>query len=97
MDLAIRTGIAKKQLVDFYYHGLPRIAEPHVYGIHEGKYQMLVYQVRGQSRSGALPDWRRVELSEVTNLRLLDEFFPGPRPTPSGKHSEFDTILAIVR
>ncbi len=96
MDTIIRAAIVNKQLLSFSYHGLLRIAEPHVYGVQSGKYQLLCFQVRGQSSSGRLPDWRRIDLSQIQNIQTLDEHFPGHRPYPSGKHSSFDQRLAIV-
>ena len=96
MEQIIRNAINEKHLVEFMYQGLQRIAEVHVYGVKDGIRQMLVYQVRGQSRSGRLPDWRRVNLREVINLRLIDENFPGRRPNPSRNHSEWDQIIALV-
>lgn len=96
MDTIIKAAIANKQLLSFFYHGLLRIAEPHVYGVQQGKYQLLCFQVRGHSSSGLLPDWRRIDLSQVQNLQILDEHFPGRRPYPSGKHSHFEQRLAIV-
>ena len=69
----------------------------HVCGVKDGKYELLVYQVRGQSKSGGLPNWRRVELKKITNMKILEETFPGRRPTPSGKHSSFDNTIAIVQ
>ena len=96
MDQLIRAAIANKQLVEFIYHKLRRVAEPHVYGTLHGKHQLLTYQVAGESSSGGLPNWRRVELSEVSGLRLLEEHFEDPRPTPSGKRSKFDVVLAVV-
>lgn len=96
MDREIRDAINERRLVDFTYHDLHRVAEPHVYGVHDGKFQLLTYQVAGDSSSGGLPNWRRVELSEVTALRALSQTFPGRRPNPSGKHSDFDEIIAVV-
>jgi hypothetical protein len=96
MEQLIRTAIADKQLLEFTYHGLRRVAEPHVYGTVRGKYQLLTYQVGGQSSSGDLPNWRRVDVSGVSDLRLLEERFPGPRPSPSERQSRFDTVLAMV-
>lgn len=96
MDQLIKAAIANKQLVEFTYRGLRRVAEPHVYGTLRDKYQLLTYQVAGESSSGGLPNWRRVELSEVSDMRVLEEHFEGPRPTPSGKHSNFDTVVAVV-
>lgn len=96
MDAWIRQAIAEKKLVEFQYQGYARIAEPHVYGRHGGVEQLLVYQVRGGSKSGRLPDWRRVDLPEVSGLNILDETFPGRRANPSGEHSPWDETFAIV-
>jgi hypothetical protein len=95
-DSEARQAITNKQVLDFTYHGRHRVAEPHVYGIKDGKYQLLTYQIRGESSSGGLPNWRRVDLDAVSNLTILDERFPGRRPTPTGQHQAFDTILLIV-
>ena len=96
MDQTIRQAISEKRLTEFMYQGFQRIAEIHVYGVKDGVRQILVYQVRGQSKSGRLPNWRRVNLREVTGLRLLNEIFPGRRANPSGEHSEWDQKLALV-
>lgn len=96
MDQAIRQAISEKRLTEFMYQGFQRIAEIHIYGVKDGVRQILVYQVRGQSKSGRLPNWRRVNLREVTGLRLLNETFTGRRANPSGEHSEWDQKLALV-
>jgi len=96
MDDLIRAAIAAKQMIAFTYHELQRIAEPHIYGTVRGRHQLLTYQVGGESRSGALPNWRRVNLSQVSNIQLLNQHFGGPRPTPTGRLSHFDEILAMV-
>lgn len=96
MEQLIKTAIAEKRLLEFYYHGLHRVAEPHVLGINGGIKQLLAYQVRGQSSSGGLPEWRRFDLPEISGLSILDETFPGRRPTPSGKHSKWDYQIAVV-
>lgn len=83
-------------MLDFTYHGKHRVAEPHVYGIKNGQYQLLAYQIRGDSSSGGLPNWRRVNLDDVSGLTILDERFPGKRDTPTGQHSAFDEIILIV-
>ncbi|AFU57894.1 hypothetical protein Ngar_c09520 [Candidatus Nitrososphaera gargensis Ga9.2] len=96
MDNIIRTAIASKKLIEFSYEQKHRIAEPHVYGILNGKRQLLVYQIGGQSSSGNLPNWRRMDVSKISNMQMLDDHFPGRRPYPSGEHSSFDTVLAVV-
>ena len=97
MDAIIRSARASHTILEFTYHGLYRVVEPHVYGLLKGEPQMLTYQLRGESSSGGLPQWRRVKLSEVTGLHALGEVFGGPRPYPSGQHSSFDTIFAVVK
>lgn len=94
---SIETAIREKKIIEFNYHGYHRIAEPHVYGIKDKKYQVLVYQIAGGSSSGGIPEWRRMELAEASNFVLTEQYFSGPRPYPSGEHSSFDEIIAVVR
>ena len=96
MDQLIREAITEKKLIEFHYKGHHRIAEPHVYGRKGGVDQLLVYQVRGESSSGGLPEWRRVNLPDVSGLRILDETFSGRKLTPSGEHSTWDHIYECV-
>ena len=96
MDTLIRQAIAEKKLMEFRYQGYARIAEPQIYGRKGGVRQLLVYQLRGESRSGRLPGWRRVDLPGISGLRILDETFAGRRDNPSGEHSPWDETFAIV-
>ena len=57
MDAMIRQAIADKKIVEFSYHNFIRIAEPHAYGRMGGVDQLLVYQIRGGSRSRNHPKW----------------------------------------
>lgn len=95
MDGMIRQAINGKKLLGYDYDGYHRIVEPHVYGKKDGEDAILVYQVRGQSSSGGLPNWRRMKLRGITNMTVLDETFRGRRPV-SGSHSSFDTTYLIV-
>lgn len=97
MDSLIRQAITEKKLVEFQYQDYTRIAEPHVYGRKSGVAQLLIYQVRGGSSSGRLPNWRRVDLPQVSGFKILTETFAGPRPYPSGEHSSWDETFAVVR
>jgi predicted DNA-binding transcriptional regulator YafY len=92
----IRTAIASKNTIEFSYHDHHRIVEPHVFGIHNGRKQLLAYQIGGHSSSGNIPGWRRVNIDEITSARITSQTFAGQRPHPSGEHSNFDTILAVV-
>jgi predicted DNA-binding transcriptional regulator YafY len=96
VEKLILEAITNKQLIEFYYRDLRRIAEPHVYGVTNGVWQILSYQTGGQSSNGGLPDWRRFDLDLMSRLAILAQIFPGPRPIPSGKHSSRDSRVAIV-
>jgi hypothetical protein len=92
----IRQAIATRRLIDFTVKGLRRIAEPHDYGVKNGAHQLLVYQLRGASRSGKLPDWRLVKLTELSNLRVLDETFAGSRGDETTRRHHWDHLIARV-
>ncbi len=96
IDNIIRTAISNRNIIEFTYHGRDRIAEPHVYGVYKGRRQLLVYQIGGHTSSGDLPDWRRINVDEILSIQITQQNFYGPRPNPSGEHSRFDEILAIV-
>ncbi len=96
IDNVIRTAISNKNIIEFTHHGYNRTAEPHVYGVYNGRRQILVYQIGGQTASDGLPDWRRINVDEVSSIEITQQNFSGSRPTPSGEHSRFDEILAVV-
>lgn len=95
MDQLICLAIRERRLIEFWLHGFKRVAEPHLYGVHRGVRQLLVYQTGGGSRSGRLPAWRRVDLNEVLQLTLLDTRFPGRR-LAARRHTDWDQILEVV-
>ncbi|MBD2616304.1 WYL domain-containing protein [Nostoc punctiforme FACHB-252] len=92
----IKQAITQKRLIEFYYQGLHRIAEPHILGLKDEAIQVLVYQVRGKSSSIKLPDWRRMNLDDMSRLQILDETFSPKPPSLYDCHSSWDEILAIV-
>ncbi|MBI4937001.1 MAG: hypothetical protein HY846_02050 [Nitrosomonadales bacterium] len=96
MDQVIKQAIASKKLIEFLYSGHRRIAEPHVLGVFGDETAALCYQTGGGSNSGRIPEWRRFALSKMTDLKVRQEVFPGPRAYPSGKHSSWDYTIAIV-
>ncbi|MCI0560035.1 MAG: hypothetical protein MN733_16215 [Nitrososphaera sp.] len=93
----IRNAIANKELIEFTYHGYQRIAEPHAYGIKNGKRQILVYQIGGLTSSGKIPDWRRINLDEISGLKVIKgQKFAGHRDK-SPDHDDWETIIAAVK
>ena len=90
----ISAAIAERHLVAFVLHGLARVAEPHLLGEHAGRMQMLVFQVAGSSSSGSLPHWRRVDLVDVMELRVLPDRFAGSR---TDSYPAWDRVIARVK
>jgi len=83
-------------VIEFVYEGVPRVVEPHVYGQKDGTEQLLAYQVQGESSSNGLPEWRRFNISKMSNLALTNRHFTGRRPTLSGEHAPFDDYFIVV-
>jgi hypothetical protein len=49
MENTILEAIEHKKLIEFNYQYLPRVAEPHAYGIKNGVKQLLGYQTGGKA------------------------------------------------
>jgi hypothetical protein len=90
------TAIENTRMVRFAYHGKDRIAEPHDHGILKGSVQVLSWQVDGRS-SRPLPNWLLTKVDEITDLELMDQTFPGGRPTATGKHIKWDVLFIRVK
>lgn len=93
---AICTAIEQARMMQVLYHDKIRVVEPHDHGILNGSVQMLGYQVRGGS-SRRLPNWILMKTDEITALTLLDQTFPGGRPTASGNHINWDKLFIRVK
>jgi hypothetical protein len=96
IDELLRTAIDHKRLIRLSYQNKHRIIEPHDYGILNGSVKLFVYQVGGSS-SGNLPNWRLLETDQISDVHVLNQTFPGGRPTPTGKHHKWDKLFMRVR
>lgn len=94
MEVALLDAISQKRLVGFMYGGFYRVVEPYLLGVYKNKMQLLCFQVGGESGSGRLPEWRRMNLAEISELRILPEVFVGVRPTKGLGKSHFDRVLS---
>ena len=92
----IWTAIEQTRMIRLIYHQKLRILEPHDHGILNGSVQLLGYQVAGLS-SRALPNWILMKADEITALTLLEQTFPGGRPTASGSHIKWDKLFIRVK
>jgi hypothetical protein len=96
VDELLCRAIAERRLIAFSLDEQPRIAEPHDFGVIDGEKKLFFYQVGGTSRSGRPLGWRWAVVARIAGLRLLDDRFPGPRATPSGRHQRWDVLYASV-
>jgi hypothetical protein len=69
------------------------MAEPHDHRILNGSVQLLSWQVAGRS-SRRLPNWLLTKVDEMTDIVLLDQTFPGGRPTASANHIQWEVLLS---
>lgn len=95
VDALLRAAIEQKRLVELIYFDKRRVVEPHDYGVHNGTVKLLAYQVGGSS-SGRLPNWRWMEVSSISSLRLLDRTFAGGRGNASSQHHRWEQLFARV-
>jgi hypothetical protein len=89
-------AVRDKAVLSFSYGGHVRTGEPHIVGAKNGVDQILFYQTGGTSSSGDLPEWRRFDLNKISGFARTGEHFAGKRPTPSGRHSDWDTRFVVV-
>jgi hypothetical protein len=88
-------AIKHKRLIRFQYQGYQRTAEPHDYGVQKSITTLLVYQLRGGSKTKSM-GWKHIKVSEIRQLQVLSESFPGGRSVPSGKHKKWDQLFIRV-
>lgn len=80
MKNKICDAIKKRKLLEFYYSGYHRVAEPFTFGINTKDNEVLsAFQVEGGSESGNRPMWRLFDLEKIENLQISNESFDGNR------------------
>jgi len=89
----IELAIVNRHLIEFVYQGKHRVVEPHVLGSRRGETGLLAYQIRGESRSGGLPQWRRFVVDLISGVNVLDEGFLS---RAEAQRSGFDQVIAWV-
>ena len=94
-DPLLWSAIEYRRIIRLLYHGKERVVEPHDHGILNGSVQLLGYQIAGSS-SRPLPNWILMKMHEMDDLELLEQTFPGGRPTSSGKHLQWDILFIRV-
>jgi hypothetical protein len=95
-DPVLWRAIEERRMIRLLYHRRLRIVEPHDHGILNSSVQLLAYQVGGSS-SRPLPNWILMKANEIAELELLDQLFPGGRPTATAKHLKWNTLFITVK
>jgi hypothetical protein len=90
MNQIIIDSIHGKRRLSFTYSGRPRIAEPQCYGIGtKGTELLRVHQIQGGPQREPL-----FNVSKITNLVALDQYFTKPGPNYTRNDSAMKTIFA---
>jgi hypothetical protein len=98
VDARIRFAIANRRLLQVRYRGAARVAEPHDYGVLNGRERLLVFQISGVRRPGHTSSgWRLLDLSKIDELTVLDETFPGSRGASHQDHYQWEILYARVQ
>jgi hypothetical protein len=96
IERLLAEAIAARRTVSFELDGCARLGEPHDLGIIHAQRRLFFYQLGGASRSGRPLGWRWASLEKLSRLKLREETFSGERPAPSGRHHEWETLVASV-
>jgi len=69
--------------------------------VENGRRQPWKFCTRGAAgwmyTSRPLPNWILMRVDEIYDIRLLDQTFPGGRPTSSGNHIKWDKLFIRVK
>ena len=80
MNRLICDAIGARRLLRFVYEGYERIVEPHLYGINAASHEALsAWIVEGWSQSSPEAGWRNYLVTDMQDVQVLAEPFPGPR------------------
>jgi hypothetical protein len=94
IDAQIRTAIDGKRLIQLTYKGRRRIVEPHDYGEKTGTVKLFVFQRSKESEHAV--GWRFLDVSEIRDLLVLEQTFPGSRERSGQHHHSWDELYARV-
>jgi hypothetical protein len=93
MNELICRAIREHRVIEFYYDGGLRTAEPHCYGVsRQGNELLRAYQTAGYSESGQVVGWKLLRMDQLSQLVLAAERFADPRP----QYNPNDKAMASV-
>lgn len=68
----IKQALLAKQPIRAWYKGQPREMCPHVLGWKHGRPHGLFYQFGGGTNSGGLPQWRCMNIEELSRVEIVN-------------------------
>lgn len=89
MNPLIIQAIHEKRRLRFSYHGVSRLVEPQCYGTGHRGTELL----RGYQREGGTQPEPLFDVSKISGLMLLDEYFPVPGPNYKRNDSAMRAIF----
>jgi hypothetical protein len=90
-------AIRKRALLEFLYHGKPRVVAPYCCGVSRRGVDVLRgIQVRGESTSGGLGFGKLWTIAEMADLRLSDEAFTPDDPLYNPRDSAMTRIYCAI-
>jgi len=97
---AICSAIKSRRVIEFYYQGGFRTAEPFCLGVvmpgEADNESLLCYQVGGHSEYGNPVGWKLFRASEISDLEITGERFSGNRPGYDPDNLEMTTVYCCV-
>ena len=80
MNQIICDAIYNRYVLEFTYHGHPRVGEPHAHGLSLQRNEVIrFYQTSVTSRSGKVPDWKLPKVDQIKSLTVTEKHFVGER------------------
>ncbi len=81
MKEIVCNAMTNRRLLSFAYEGFERVVEPHLCAQNAAGHDILLaWLVRGHSKSEPRPGWRHYLLTEMRNVKVLEETFDKSRP-----------------
>jgi hypothetical protein len=97
LDSQLRFAIKNRRLIRFTYESMPRVAEPHDYGMRDGAPKLLAFQRQKAGRKDQrVRGWRWLDISKIQDCVVLDDSFGGTRATAGQQHHHWDVLYARV-
>lgn len=90
-------AIRRRVLLQFQYHGLPRVVAPYCHGVStRGTEVLRAVQIRGSSSSGGLHFGKLWAVPDIVDLRILDETFVADDPNYNPNDSAMQKIFCRI-